>query len=243
MDIRPEHFERFEAYWSGEMPDSDRQQLEIDLLVDPVLQQGFAEYKRIREGLDQLARKEVHKQLKSLDHSLDAASQNRPKNQHYKTRVLFLISSVAACLALGWFFYPTGYSVRWLPHEEGIPLLMGDQENRVFDSAMSAFRSVDFAEAAKAFSGLPDMEQNDTVLFYLANAELRSGNSALALRHFTILSTNKESVFYNKARYYMAMALWSAGNNKDAFDLLHQIAKESDHPYRMEAQAALEKLE
>ncbi len=243
MDIRPEDFERFEAYWSGEMLEPNRQQLEIDLLVDPLLQQRFAEYKRIREGLDQLARKEVHKQLKALDQSLDAIPQHRHQKVKSKTRVLFLFGGLAACLSLGWLFYPKGYSVDNLPHEEGIPLLMADQDNRVFDSAMSSYRSVDFSEAARAFSGLPDMEENDTILFYLANAELRSGNSAIALKHFKALTDRRESVFYDKARYYVAMAHWSAGNDREAFGLLRQIAKEPKHPYRHQAQAAVEQME
>lgn len=243
MDIPQELFERFESYWSGKLPESDRQQLEIDLLLDPHLQQAFAEYKHVREGLDRYARKDIQKQLEVLDRSLAVPLHAKRPRQSQKRRALALASALAACLALGWFFYPRGYSVNDLPHEEGIPLYMGEQENRAFDSAMSVYRSVDFAEAARAFSGLPDMEQNDTVLFYLANAELRSGNSAIALKHFKSLAEQKTSVFYDKARYYAAMALWSAGNEREASALLHQIATEPKHPYCQQAQEALQQME
>lgn len=243
MDIPQEQFERFEAYWSGEMPEAERQQLEIDLLIDPLLQRAFNEYACVRNGLNQLARSDVHKQLNALDRQLDNPPHVNPRiRPPYKHVALFSLA-LAACLALVWFFYPGGYSVQDLPHEEGIPLYMDETADREFDSAMSVFRSVDYAQAARAFSGLPDMEQNDTVLFYLANAELRSGNAAIALRHFGSLTKWRTSVFYDKARYYTAMALWSGGNERDASTILRQIAKEVKHPYRRQAQAALEKME
>lgn len=243
MDIGQNLFERFEAYWSGVLPESDRQQLEIDLLVDPHLQQAFSEYKRAREGLDLLARTDMKNQLDALDRNLDGSVQTQHPGRSPKRKALLLVSALTAFLVLGWLFYPRGYSINNLPHEEGVPLYMGEQETRAFDSAMSVYRSVDFSEAVRAFSGLPDMEQNDTILFYLANAELRSGNSAIALKHFRLLTEQKTSVFYDKARFYTAMALWSAGNEHEASALLRQIASEREHPYHEQAQAAIEQME
>jgi hypothetical protein len=122
-------------------------------------------------------------------------------------------------------------------------VLMDASSDRRFGAAMSTFRSLDYTGAVVAFSGLSDVEKSDTVLFYLANAELRAGNPAIALKHFRRLSENSTSVYREKSKFYVAMCLWSAGNTDDAAVLLKEVAGDREHPYGETARIVLEKME
>jgi hypothetical protein len=243
MTIRRDSYERFEAYTNGQLSEAERQQLEITLLVDPVMQEEYAQYVQVTAGLAEAAEVDMRKRLKALDKSLGSPVRFTKRFGVSRIKTLASFVALAAVLAGIWILFPKGYSSSLLPHEEGLPVLMDGSFDRRFGAAMSTFRSLDYTGAAVAFSGLSDAEKSDTVLFYLANAELRAGNPAIAMKHFRRLSENSTSVYCDKSKFYVAMCLWSAGNTGDAIVLLEEVASNPEHPYGEVARIALEKME
>jgi tetratricopeptide (TPR) repeat protein len=241
-----ENLELIEAYYSGELAESERQDFEIRLLVDAELKEEYERYVAMVQAMRETGEEKVRARLAEIDRKLDQGGTGGGLRSPSGKKKLIVPVLVAACLLLIFFMVrPVSLNSyeSHIPYEEGLPVLMSSVGSKAFNDAMSAFRDSRFTEALPVFQHLSNEQpRNDTILYFLANAELRLGKFAEARLNFEKLAGNDESVYRYKAQFYQALSCWALDENELARELFTMISGNAQHPMRNEALHALEDL-
>lgn len=243
------HLERIERYWEGRMSEEERRDFEIALLVDPVLQQESDNYRSVVLAMKDLKAEQVRNKLKDLDAELDRKDAVARRGLSLPFQRILLAAMLVLAIGSTLFLLQNGASIQsiapeLLPVEEGLPVLMGTSGEKAFDDAMSLFKAGDFHESYKGFRPLLALQPgNDTLLYYTANALLRSGRAGDALPLFNRLTSSHSPAYGLKAGVYAALCSWETGAKQEALDQLREISFLANHPYRNEAKTLFDYLD
>jgi hypothetical protein len=226
------HLEEIERYLDGEMTDQERLAFEQRLTTEPLLKQEYDVLSSVIKQVQNSKRDELKSLLQKADLELDDKPVSQPKG------ILFwryaIAASITLMIGLSVFYYYNSkvdnreklVAAYW-KKDNGLPVLMDEKSNASLDNAMTAYKGGNYDYAFSQFEALT---QTDTVLYYegLCSFELKKD----ATTYIKPLAENNRSVFQSKAKYYLLLLYIKADKKQDAINLLNELLKDTDHPYR-----------
>ena len=236
MEDNLKHLELIEAYLEGNLSEEEKVDFEVRLLVDKDLEEEFELYKKIVGSFKDIQSENIRKQLQAIDEELD-------NEKNSSTNKFYWWAGIAACLIfLQIYLYKSNTTIP-LPLEEGLPVLMGDNNNVEFQNAMQLFKGGKYDASVNRFNRLINSKQdNDTLNYFLGYAELNVQQYLSAKTHLEIVHANKSSVFNLKAKYFLAYALYKNNKTEEAKLLLDELNSNSDNPFIEETKVFLKEI-
>ncbi len=110
--------------------------------------------------------------------------------------------------------------------DAGLPVLMAESKEIIFDNAMSAFKAGEYKFAVEQFNKLLI---NDTVAYYKALCQHELNQSPK--ENLLLVANNNESVFNAKAKYYLLLVYIKDNNQAEAKKILQELLTNTTHPY------------
>lgn len=126
--------------------------------------------------------------------------------------VMRIAAGVALLLGIAWWFLarPDAYDQVFAEHyvvDPGLPVPMSATTDAAFHDAMVDYKMGAYPKAiAKWNALLVNDPQNDTLRYYLANAQMGEEHFAEAIQLYTGLATETASVFREKAKWRLFLA-------------------------------------
>jgi len=211
-----QELEAIERYLTRSMTSVERSQFEERLAADPSLQAKVREIGLLIETVETVALKT------KLDrfHQTIEGTQSKPLHtpeiiKRRNTTSKLPLYALAACLLVifGVFYFmkmPSSSEKLFAKHfvpDPGLPTTMSTQTNYHFFDAMVNYKRGEYNIAiTKWQQQMDDIQENDTLNFYLGVAHLAEGNSEKALDYLKKLETQSQSIFIEDAIYYRALA-------------------------------------
>jgi hypothetical protein len=237
------YFEEIERYLDGEMTDQERIQFEQRLIAEPLLKKEYDVLSAIVYEVGESKKRELKAMLQNVDEELDNVTPSNSVNKHKAIKKSlsegrhFWNYAIAACVTL-----LVGISIIWLVNhadadreklvaqywqkDAGMPVMMGESDAVKFDNAMSEYKAGKYSEAFILFKQIPS---SDTVVYYtaLSMSELKQD----ATTQFKIVAKQQNSVFQDKAKYYLLLLHIKADKKTEAQNLLNDLLTNKNHPY------------
>jgi TolA-binding protein len=236
MENEFKHLELIEAYLEGTLSQEEKVDFEVRLLVDKELEEELELYKNITGGFRNIKSENIRQQLQAIDEELDN-KKNSPTNKFYWW------AGIAASLIFLQIYLYNSKSTIPLPIEEGLPVLMGEDQNVEFQNAMQLFKGGKYDASINRFNKLIIMHpDNDTLNYFLGCAELNIQQYLTASKHLEMVDATNSSVFNLKAKYFLAFALYKTNKTKEAKVLLDELNSNSDNPFVEETKAFLKEV-
>jgi TolA-binding protein len=236
MENNLKHLELIEAYIEGNLSEEEKVDFEVRLLVDKDLEEEFELYKKIVGGFKDIQTENIRQKLQAIDEELDN-KKNSTNNKFYWW------AGLAACLIFVQIFLNYTKTSIPLPMEEGLPVLMGDDHNLAFQNAMQLYKSGKYDASIKRFNQLIVAHPtNDTLLYYIGCAKLNSQKYKEASQHFKYVSSNINSAFYLKSKYYLAYSLYKTNRGKEAKLILQELISNNENPFVEETKLFLKEV-
>jgi TolA-binding protein len=236
MEDNLKHLELIEAYLEGNLSEEEKVDFEVRLLVDKDLEEEFELYKKIVGSFQDIRSENIRQKLQAIDDEIDSISP-KPSTKFYWW------AGIAACLIFVQIFLNYTKTSIPLPLEEGLPVLMGDDHNLDFQNAMQLYKSGKYDASVKRFNQLVVANPtNDTLLYFIGSAELNSQKYQEASQHFKNVSTNSNSVFYLKSKYYLAYSLYKNNQSNEAKLILQELISNNENPFVEETKLLLKEI-
>jgi len=236
MDNNLKHLELIEAYIEGTLTQEEKIDFEVRLLVDRELEEEFELYKNIVGGFQHIKTENIRQQLQAIDEELD-------NKKNSSTNKFYWWAGIAACLIFLQIYLYNSKSTIPLPIEEGLPVVMGDDNNVEFQNAMQLFKGGKYDASINRFNKLIIMHpDNDTLNYFLGCSELNIQQYLSASKHLQIVNVTNSSVFNLKAKYFLAYTLYKTNKTEDAKVLLDELNSNSDNPFVEETKAFLKEI-
>ena len=225
----------------GRMSADEKSAFEVRLLVEPELNEEFASYRKILNGLRDLGSDKVREKLRMIDKDLDA-----PKRKGVKPLWLWSTMSVAALLCLIFLIKHNGSEpLIPLPQEEGLPVSMGPLNDKVeFSNSMQLFKSGNFSEAFAGFNGcLVEMPENDTLQYYMAFSQMMLEEYDQSILRFQKVLEYDSSVYLKKTRYFLAYSYYQKSMFAEARKTLEPLISDKTNPFKSETESFMKILD
>jgi TolA-binding protein len=236
MENNLKHLELIEAYLEGNLSEEEKVDFEVRLLVDKDLEEEFELYKKIVGSFKDIQTENIRQKLQAIDDEIDS---NSPKPS---TKFYWWAGIAASLIFLQIYLYNSKSTIP-LPIEEGLPVLMGEDQNVEFQNAMQLFKGGKYDASINRFNKLIIMHpDNDTLNYFLGYAELNVQQYLSAKTHLEIVHANKSSVFNLKAKYFLAYALYKNNKTEEAKVLLDELNSNSDNPFIEETKVFLKEV-
>jgi hypothetical protein len=236
MENNLKHLELIEAYLEGNLSEEEKVDFEVRLLVDKDLEEEFELYKKIVGSFKDIQSKNIRQKLQAIDEELDNRN-NSSTNKFY-----WWAGMAVSLIFLQIFLYKSNSTIP-LPLEEGLPVLMGENNNVEFQNAMQLFKAGKYDASVNRFNRLINSNQdNDTLNYFLGYAELNVQQYLSAKTHLGIVYANKSSVFNLKAKYFLAYALYKNNKTEEAKVLLDELNSNSANPFIEETKVFLKEV-
>jgi TolA-binding protein len=253
MDLRP-YLDELERFADGQLSEAEQDAFEQRLAQDEELSAAYAAYEQFTADLRWVAGHETLRQrLRNLDKRLDerqtALTNLETRTQAARMRWGWLV--VGLVLALGvaaWFLFrprPLDAEQAWTHYYVPDPGLSETEAQRTSNplliQAMRQYRDGHYSAALHSLRRIPASTLGDDTLLYYTGVMLLRQNEAGAARSYLTRATQQPtSVLASKARYHLAMAQLRTGEWLQARATLQSIAGNTQNPYWVEAQAALQ---
>ncbi len=225
--------EEIERYLDGEMTEQERVAFEERLADDAVLKAEFAVLYEIVKQVKENKRASLKSLLEKTDAELDNKTSTKTIPLQPKRNYL---TAIAASLVLVLGISVAWYSMKLNTNEKlaakywqkdaGLPVLMAENKEIIFDNAMSAFKAGEHKFAYKQFEKIPT---NDTVAYYKALCQHELNQSPK--ENLLLVANNNESVFNAKAKYYLLLVYIKDNNKAEAKKTLQELLTNTTHPY------------
>lgn len=230
-----EHIDLFERYRNDQLSDTELRDFEARLAYDSEFKAEFEAYKNIENGIKTHFRTELKSKLQEVDREMD----DIPKKKSIVS-LLAWTSSIAAAIVIGVFifqhFSQPSYeqlAQNYWPYEEGLPVKMSTSSK--YDEAMNAFKLEDWDKAENLLSEI----ESDTAYYFLGETTYKKGEEEKSIAHF--LNIEKNSVYYQKAQFRIALILLKKGDKTKATEILNFLS-EQNSIFSESAQKILEKI-
>lgn len=126
--------------------------------------------------------------------------------------VMRIAAGLALLLGVAWWFLarPDAYDhviAEYYVADPGLPVPMSATNDAAFHDAMVDYKMGAYPKAISKWNALlVNDPQNDTLRYYLANAQMGDGNANEAIQLYQGLSTDTRSVFHEKAEWRLFLA-------------------------------------
>lgn len=240
-----ERFDEFEAYIDNTLPLEQRGILEQQLADDATLRADLDEYSRFRFSLESIA---LNQQLTQIHSQLnrEGALDNRHQLVRSKRRLRLapLLAAVVLLFVLGlgvyWAMRPTPAEKTFLAYYEPEPRERGVACDPELKAGLEQYRVGNYDTALIAFQKLSDRQT--CVHYYRGLTQLALSNAPAAvteLEQALARQTVSKDYLTQKNEWYLALAYLKANRADDAHRQLQAIVRQSNHPFRQDAQRAL----
>lgn len=189
-----------------------------------------------------------YSKVEAFEESSDAQFESLLSEQTSKSKSWFRVAAVIIPLigigALVGYFISDGTSeskelyAKYYQKEIGMPTLMSNTTEKVFNESMAAFKDEAYTEALRGFEKiLEEQSQNDTLLYFSACSNMELSNNEKAIRQFRKIDS--ESIFHEKSEYRLALTYIKSNQFENAKKLLQKMAADSKHQYSEKAEKIL----
>lgn len=221
-------FEAIEAYVLERMGADDRAAFEQRMAGDPALRD---EVELERENILAVELGGVARLMNQVGREQRADEQHTGRGNGWKHFLKYAAVLAAIIVGALWFLRPPAHErlfAAYFTADAGLPVVMGSTDDPAFQDAMVAFKLGDYEEARDKWSTMAASDPgNDTLRYYLASATLAMGDAAGAMPLFEDVSSDPESVFRQRAQWYLFLAYVKSGN----VDRARAMALDDDPAY------------
>jgi TolA-binding protein len=253
MDLRP-YLDELERFADGQLSETEQEAFEQRLAQDEQLSAAYEAYEQFTADLRWVAGHETLSQrLRNLDKHLDerqaALVNSKVRTQAARMRWSLLVAGLVLVLGIGaWLLFrprPLDAEQAWAHYYVPDPGLTEEAAQRTSNpllvKAMRQYRDGHYSAALHSLRRIPASTlRDDTLLYYTGVMLLRQNEAAAARSYLTRATQQPASVLAHKARYHLAMAQLRTGEWVQARATLQSIAQNTQNPYWVEAQAALQ---
>lgn len=229
-NISQEELELMERFWQGVFADEGEEYKLKERYKYDLLWREKADWVRLMIlSIEEVA---VEDKLNNLHKYL--AEIRLIDRQQAKLRYTFWgLTACAVALPIGLFFLLFYKSAdqklfaEFYKPDPGLPTLMGVSQEYVFEKAMIDYKLGEYRAALAQWQTLRNNNQaSDTLNYFIASALMADQEIKEALPFFEEVVSNPNSVFFDDAQWYKAMALLYVGEREQAIVLLQS----TDHP-------------
>lgn len=231
------------GYLNGELTADDRAEFEQQLAVDPVLRQKLEEVKGLLVGVREA---NLALQLNTYHADLNVKEKSIVHGQWLLYRNWWVAASAVfvVCIGIWWVWFSTPSNERlyrdyFIP-DMGLPVEMAstDTLRYSFYDGMISYKEGKYHDALVKWASVTGMIGNtDTLLYYRGVAAMAVGNIDHAIEQLFPVASERRSVFYEEATWYLALCYLNQDEPSKAVALLKRI------PRHTQAPALLKKLE
>lgn len=116
-------------------------------------------------------------------------------------------------------------------------------EEQMFNMAAELFNNREFTEAASLFSELLKANpQRLDARFFHGMAEMEMENYPVALKSLSVVGSTKNTLYHDKAIWYLSLCYIATGDTENARSALKSIAASENNIYRAKARRILRHL-
>ncbi len=210
-----ETYTLFDAYFSDDLDTEEKMQFEQKLKQDESFNSAFQEYKLLNLGIQEKGMREMVN-----DFQEELETHKKPKNPFgYAYAIAATLVIITGIMA--WIIFFTQdpaqrlYAATFKP-DPGLPTTMGEQSNYEFYEGMVNYKRAEYDKAIERWAPLyAQSPNNDTLNYFLGVANLASDKTVEAKNYLEHSKTQKQSIFYEDALYYLALTQIKA-NELDA---------------------------
>lgn len=236
----------FENYLLGDLSKEDINAFELRLETDSKFKESFKTYKELSSFLEHKFENEeastaFQNSLKNISKTYFEKQDSPKKIVHFKPWQYAMAASVALLVGIVFFNNFSSPIYGDYANYDSISLTVRGDEDALQKTAETAFNAKDFAKAEEAFKSLLVADKDNVELqFYRAVSNIELNNFELAEKTLTSISKG-QSVYKNKAIWYLALSKLKQEEYDDCLEILKTIPEDADE-YN-EAQKLIKKLD
>jgi tetratricopeptide (TPR) repeat protein len=221
--MNQELFERIESYVLDRMDANERELFEAEIAQDQALRQEVAAQREcimaVEVGAFSAALVEVGRNYQQENPVIEPVNIKSVSNW---SSMLRIAASIILLLGAGYFFLRPAQHERLYAEfhvvDPGLPVPMSATDDPEFFDAMVDFKQGLYEKALQKWSPMLEEEpNNDTLLYYVAHAQLNLGQDQEALAKFSELRSGTGS-FVVQSEWYSVLAHLKLGNTEQVQD-------------------------
>lgn len=220
--------EIMDAFLQGHLSKEERRAFEERLAQDPEFRNTFEWHQKMSNAIQEIEFRQTLDKLQS-----SALQKKEAKIKSWRP-LLSIAASIVLLIGLFWVIQLNKKSsfqkqLAQVELDPGLPTLLGTTGEVAFGEGMTAYKLQDF-EAAKTYwyPLLLANPSNDTLLFYLAQVDLGTGQNKAAQEKLEQIEAQKESLFREKINWYLAIAALRLAEPTTAIELLKRIVEREE---------------
>ncbi len=235
-DIGQAEFEEIERYLLGDMDTAEREAFEVRLSTDQMLRNEVVLQRQLMVTVETGTLAAKNKATQHIQ--VPTPIRKLTSYRKYAAAIVFIV-----VLGLfGWWYYVTEtdndlYTAYFRP-DLGLPVVMSsDSTNYLFNEGMVSYKEGNYRDASQIWKALIDKNGvTDTLNYYVGVAYMNMEHQTEAVEYLITIAENEQSVFREKAIWYLALLKLKENEYMEAKRLLKQL------PEKKEAIEILEKI-
>jgi TolA-binding protein len=175
----------------------------------------------------------IKKELKNKYNEEKVGKNNTKRSyKNYWKIYLGIAVSFFMLIGLNYYFsiYKPNYNTiykQYFYKDEGLPITMGELKSKTYTEAMNAYKTNNYIKAQRGFEQLLNENRtNDTTLYYLAMTYFYQNQTSKAQILLNEVVIQKETVFYQQAKYFLALLYISKNEIENAKKILENCKHE-----------------
>lgn len=219
--------ERIQDYIDGQLDSGELAEFENRLAKDEELRRQLRMQQEISHVLAKRALSDEDKVRSTITNVSKEFRRKHVSNIVWLKRYATVASVACVLLLVGLFFLNRKTEVYTLPEIQS-EIVRGQEQNRLYEDAVSAFNGGKYSEARAKLEDL--LKENSTQIqnqYYLGLSYVGEKDWEHAISILKPISQGV-SVFRNEAQYYLAVSYYKNGEKSKAVLLLDQLCNEID---------------
>lgn len=220
------------------------------LKSDSNLAQEVELQKLLARGIQDQGNQELRERLKHIHQDVKNSKSSSKKSigRFRKTRLVATFAAMGILLMIAFNFWNSSltnddlfvefyqpFQVKLVSRDE----MSGNLESRV----EATYKAGDYKNVVKLLIELREKKENDSrVLLGLGNAYLNLGNYQNAEESFNEIIKNKDELYLDQAKWFLALTYLKSGKMEKCKGLLRQLTNEETTDFYEEAKALLTKV-
>ncbi len=224
MDRTPEIFEKIEGYLNNTLPKEELVAFEKEISNTPALKQEIEKHKSLHATLSDQDTLEFKEKLVKISTEI----KKEETSSSFFSPFWKIAASIVVIFSVGTLFW---YTINnqdqtkelYAQYYEPFPVedvSRGEDDNALQD-VMKSYSNGDYSIVISKLEELPNTIKKDLIHLYLGNSYLNTNQEEKAIGQFE--SIQKNSQYYENARWYLALTYLKWGNPKKIKPILQEI--------------------
>lgn len=235
INFTEEELQLADQYMNGHMTADEREAFEKLLATDHSWKEKYTAIRLLSTGIKEAS---LRNEMQQWNGHTGAAP---VRSIAWVKKLAIAASLLLAVFVLSWaLFFKKSANENLYAHfykpDPGLATRMSVADNYEFERAMLDYKTGDYNAALERWNKLlAENNNNDSLQYFIASANLADKKSALAVTYFDQVIQQTNSVFKSEAYWYKGLALLQQGKKKEAIVVIQR----STHPQK---NALLQKL-